>query len=290
MDTEKCKVLLDVLKDGNIRHCAARLDYTPSGVSRMISSLEDEVGFSLLIRSKQGVAPTQACKDILPYIQQIVASARALNEAAANIRGLSCGSVRIGIAYPEYYDKLMRAIMQFHEYSPGVQFSVYEGLSTELADALLAGEFDVVFITKREGDFEWHTLARNKQMAIVSEKHELARAKKYPIKRLEQDPYIAISPGKHSDNDTMFKQFGVFPNIVAGVDNDEARYEMVAANLGVALTNSVNIKTLRKDVIALPLDPSVEFEIGIAISKTPTPAAQAFISYALANLDVRYNN
>lgn len=48
MDTEKCRALLAVLEAGSLSAAAEKLDYTPSGLSRMMAALEQELGFPLL--------------------------------------------------------------------------------------------------------------------------------------------------------------------------------------------------------------------------------------------------
>lgn len=63
MDTEKCKTLLCILESGSISCAAEKLGYTPSGVSRMIASMEQDAGFPLLIRSRRGIVPTAECKN-----------------------------------------------------------------------------------------------------------------------------------------------------------------------------------------------------------------------------------
>ena len=60
MDTEKCRALLAVLEAGSLSAAAEKLDYTPSGLSRMMAALEQELGFPLLSRSHSGVQPTPA--------------------------------------------------------------------------------------------------------------------------------------------------------------------------------------------------------------------------------------
>lgn len=43
MDTEKCAALLCALEEGTLARAADRLGYTPSGISRMIAALEEDV-------------------------------------------------------------------------------------------------------------------------------------------------------------------------------------------------------------------------------------------------------
>ena len=52
MDTAKCAALLLAVELGSLSAAAERLGYTVSGMSRMILSLEDELGFRLLNRSR----------------------------------------------------------------------------------------------------------------------------------------------------------------------------------------------------------------------------------------------
>lgn len=65
MDTAKCAALLLAVELGSLSAAAERLGYTVSGMSRMILSLEDELGFRLLNRSRAGVEPTRECALLL---------------------------------------------------------------------------------------------------------------------------------------------------------------------------------------------------------------------------------
>ena len=65
MDTTKIKILLMAIDKGNITAAAEDLGYTASGASRAIQSLEQEIGFPLLERSRIGVSATQECRKIL---------------------------------------------------------------------------------------------------------------------------------------------------------------------------------------------------------------------------------
>ena len=71
MDTEKCRALLAVLEAGSLSAAAEKLDYTPSGLSRMMAALEQELGFPLLSRSHSGVQPTRACRTLLPTLREL---------------------------------------------------------------------------------------------------------------------------------------------------------------------------------------------------------------------------
>ncbi|MBP1557568.1 MAG: LysR family transcriptional regulator, partial [Oscillospiraceae bacterium] len=65
MDLEKYKALLTAIDEGSLSAAAKKLDYTPSGISRMITALEEENGFRLLKRKHEGVIPTEECNLML---------------------------------------------------------------------------------------------------------------------------------------------------------------------------------------------------------------------------------
>lgn len=45
MDSEKCRILLSVIKNGSMSAAAEELNYTQSGISRAIEAMEKSPGF-----------------------------------------------------------------------------------------------------------------------------------------------------------------------------------------------------------------------------------------------------
>ena len=56
MDTEKCRILLSILKNGSMSAAAEELGYTPSGISRAVEAMETAAGFPILRRGRKGVS------------------------------------------------------------------------------------------------------------------------------------------------------------------------------------------------------------------------------------------
>lgn len=72
MDTEKINLLLTAISSGSLSAAAEKLDYTPSGISRSVAAMEDEIGFPLLLRSRNGVQPTKECLKLLPSFEELL--------------------------------------------------------------------------------------------------------------------------------------------------------------------------------------------------------------------------
>ena len=50
MNVEKWRILVNAVDSGSMAAVAAQTNYTTSGVSRIITTLEEEIGFPLLVR------------------------------------------------------------------------------------------------------------------------------------------------------------------------------------------------------------------------------------------------
>jgi molybdenum-dependent DNA-binding transcriptional regulator ModE len=71
MSASKYQVLLRVVELGSVTRAAEELGYTQSGVSHIISGLENELQLVLLHRSRTGVTLTDAGKRLLPQHRRI---------------------------------------------------------------------------------------------------------------------------------------------------------------------------------------------------------------------------
>lgn len=95
MDIKKFKLFADVAETGNFTKSGDRLGYTQSGVSHILKSLEEEMGFPLFVRSNQGVKLTKNAQKILPLVRPILAMYESLEQTVNEIHGVESGSLTI---------------------------------------------------------------------------------------------------------------------------------------------------------------------------------------------------
>ena len=288
MDTEKCAALLCALEEGTLARAAEKLGYTPSGISRMVAALEEDVGFPLLHRSRGGVSATAECKALLPALRQMVYQAECCRQTAAALRGLEQGGITVGANYRFYARQLAHLMARFRERHPGIVFQTIEGTSTTLAAALREHRADLCIISRREGPHQWLPLRRDQLMVMLSPEHPLAAERAVPIRRLETESYIEIYPGRETDNSRILEENGVCPgNRFAGVEDDFSAMAMVEAGLGISLVNGLIAETLNGSVVFRPLEPAQYVEVGIATppAETMSPAARRFLDFARKNIE-----
>ena len=280
MDTEKCRALLYNIEMGSLSAAAEKLGYTPSGISRMMASLETETGFPLLVRSRSGVTPTQECTKLLPLFRALCNYGNQLEQTASEIRGLESGVVTVGISSSGYYRWLSQVIADFCRIYPKIEVQVLDGISSELTVARDEHRADLCLISRREGNFQWLPLDTEEMVAWVPEGHPLAGAKAFPLAQFSRDPYIDISHTSDTDCSLLLDRNGITPNVRFTANDSYAAYLMVEAGLGISLNQSMVSLDWTGRVAIKPLDPPQPVEIGLAIPETLAPAARRFADFA----------
>lgn len=283
MDTEKITALLCALEQGSLSAAAEQLGYTPSGMSRMMASLEGELGFPLLIRSREGLRPTRECQRLLPHFRDLAAEAERSVHIAASLRGVDSGDVYVGTPYPAFFQKLSRLMAAFSHAYPNVHIGLLEGMSTELAQRVERREADFCIISRRSGDFDWIPLLEDPMVALVAEDHPLASRKSLTPDDLAREPFIQLHPGVDTDCSRYLARCGIAPNVRFSCRDTYAVYHMVEAGLGVTVDNEIFASRFQNGTVRmLPLDPPEIIEIGIAVPRQEqrSPAAAKFLALA----------
>ena len=83
MDDGKLRALLTAVDCGSFSKAAAQLGYTQSAMTHLVNKLEAEIGCTLLERDSQGIRLTDAGRQLLPYIQNVVCACDTLLQEAA---------------------------------------------------------------------------------------------------------------------------------------------------------------------------------------------------------------
>ena len=282
MDTEKITALLKALETGSLSAAAENLGYTPSGISRMMASLEAETGFPLLIRARDGVRPTRECEALLPHFKELTEEARRTEQVAESLRGIESGEVSVGTPYPAYFETLSRLMADFSRRYPGIRLGLLEGMSTELAGKVERREADFCIISRREGEFDWRPLLEDPLVCLVAADHPLADRGFVTPEDLRREPFIMLHPQVETDCSRYLAEVGVEPGVRFSCRDTYAVYHMVEAGLGITVDNHIFAARARSRVKILPLRPEKRIPIGIASPPKDrlSPAAARFLEMA----------
>ena len=282
MDTEKCKVLLDILSSGSISASARRLGYTVGGVSRMMAALEAETGFPLLIRGRNGIKPTKECSALIPVMRELTGAADKYRQMCAEMQGFATGSVTIGVCYDAYYGWLAGLIGGFTKKYPAIQINtVYDIASTKMLSQLNDNSVDICLISRRDGVKNWLSIHSDELMAVIPAENALAKHDRLPLAALENVPFVEISPGSDTDNSRMLSKYGIHPDVRFTCSSINATFVMVSAGLGITLSNALFAQSAPENLHFIPLDPPQYIDVGIAMhdENEMSPAVKRFVKY-----------
>ena len=155
MDAAKCEIFLRALDRGSLSRAAEELGYTPSGISRSIAALEDELGFSLLVRSRAGVVPTENGQRMIPLFRQFLYWNEQCQQVSAEIRGIDKGTITIGANYSPSYHWLPGILARFEEEHPNIHVQILEGCGRDLHNFLEERRVDFCISAYQKGPWDW---------------------------------------------------------------------------------------------------------------------------------------
>ena len=158
MDASKCQAVLVASETGSFSAAAEQLNYTQSGITRMISSLEEELDFPIFIRNKKGVRLTENGQLMLPYFREIVDANQVAVEVSEEIKGLVRGSITIGCYFSVssmwkelYRDPLVAWLPKNHPKAEQKTYKIKDLETEDFIHTLPGQDTDQDRLIKQEG-------------------------------------------------------------------------------------------------------------------------------------------
>ena len=284
MESEKCRALLCAIDKGSITSAAEAMGYTISGISRMMASLENEIGFPLLRRGREGVTPTRECLRLLPAMRELVAQAEQCRQTAGELRGLVSGTIAIATFSSVATHWLPNMICRFQKDFPNIDFEVLMGDYPEIEQWILQGRADYGFLhLPVRADLETVCLEEDELMVVLPPEHPLAQLEQVPIEALREVPFILLDKAGNRDRDIMqvFERSGVVPQVRFSTLDDYAVMSMVEHGLGVSILPQLILKRIPYHIALRSLAQPAYRKIGLAmrVGDTLSPAAKRFLEY-----------
>lgn len=287
METSRCKAFVAAVSEGSLTAAADKLGYTPSGVSQLVSALEDDLGLILLERAKKGVNLTEEGERMLPVIRRFLESETNVYETASDIKGLTVGDLSLA-SFPSIATFwLPEVISRFQDEYPGIRIRIMEGITQEINEWLEDGTADLGFMAYNEPmEHDWIPLREDRMVAVLNKIHPLAKNKSYPLARCGEEDFIMPALGHDLDVETLLKENNIEPKIKFTTMENPVLLSMIMNGLGMSIMNEL-CTTLWKDKLAImPLDPpeSVTFGVASARGRHMSPAAEKFLEFAVRML------
>ncbi|PGY98949.1 LysR family transcriptional regulator [Bacillus cereus] len=280
MTITQLQVLIKTVELGSFTKAAGVLNMTQPAVSHAISSIESELGVTILIRDKRkGLIVTDVGNRILVHIREILNGVEKIEQEVAMEKGHEVGTIRIG-SFPSasaYF--LPKMINIFREKYPKLQLVLCEGALKEVEDWLLSRVIDIGIVILPNKDMEIVPVTKGKMVVVLREDHPLCKKRSIMINDLENEPIILFKGGYEPPIIDMFKQANVSLRVEYAVSTVTTSLNMIQEGLGIAILAELSLTNLPKNVQTRELEPKVWREIALAVPslKEASLAVQLFI-------------
>lgn len=282
MNINDYEVFIAVTETANITLAAEKLGYTQSGVSHIIAKLENEFGFPLFMRSKQGVKLTRDGEKMLFAIRDVVKSEELLKQTADEIKGLRSGKIRIGAFSSVAIHWLPEIIKEFSETYPNIEIETEIGTYKTIEDMLLQEKIDCGFMTgDTTTELDFIPLKTDRLLALLPPGHKLSSLPALPLPLTAELDFIIPGEGANYDIGRIFKHAGIRPNVRFNVSDDYAAIAMVNKGLGITIMPELILAGVREIPSVMELDPCCVRTIGLAVRRNiaVSPACRAFMEF-----------
>jgi DNA-binding transcriptional LysR family regulator len=297
MELKQLRVLQAVGELGSFSAAADRLDYTQPAVSKIVATLERQLGTTLVDRGIRPLRLTEAGSALTQRaaaaFEQIAAGELEV-EAIAN---LSAGSLRVGTFSSAGAAIVVDALRAFRKSHPDVDFSITEiGMPSALTRSLRRGDLDlgVSFDYPEIGDTFGDDLALVHLLddpfdVVVHRGHRLERERTIRFADLSGENWMLGDFGADSPSfrmiDRRCRDAGFDPKVVYRINDCQMAQALVAAGEGVALLPRLMLRPAHPGVAIRPLaaDPPMRRVSALRLAtRYLTPATERFLELLVA--------
>ena len=217
MNQRQIESFLAVAETGNFTRAAERLYISQPAVSKQVLSLEEELGFLLLIREyHKDVQLTEAGKLYYDFFHKVMEEYKTVYEQAQQYRKKVRGTVRLGILTGwKIQDKLQNILEQMKQNYPEIEVWMSFADLEPLRKAAESGKLDLIFTIRDsvkvakadcECPFYWVKLAEMKRVLFYAEEL-FEKIQKQSVNKMEDSVYKVVgddfSKTENKDNRTV---------------------------------------------------------------------------------------
>lgn len=198
MELRQLRYFREVVRLGNFRRAADRLNITQPALSKSIRSLETELGVQLLERGALGIAPTDYGAILLDCADSVSMNIDRAAEEILSLSGRGGGTVRVGGMTTLMRWLIPSAVRRMMEIDPSAQIITSIALLDDIVAQLEKGEIDLGLCTllpgMRSEELASEKLLVDQVCIVVDADHPLVGQGSLTLQDLT--PYRWVLPGE----------------------------------------------------------------------------------------------
>ncbi|HEY4826903.1 MAG TPA: LysR family transcriptional regulator [Solirubrobacteraceae bacterium] len=287
MELRQLRYLVALADEQHFTRAAAREHIAQPALSQQIRRLEQEVGLSLVERTTRRVTVTEAGKALVARARRILAEVDAATAEMQAFTGVRTGHVTVGTMHTMGPVDVSLALAVFHQRHPGVELTVREQSSEELAEMLRDDVVDLAFLSVTERmeshGLGLHQLVSEELVVVLPIDHALAGHDEVRMADLAGEQFISYREGARLRELLVFagRTAGFEPEVQLESNESERIRRLVARHMGVAILPRSDAERPDAEVTSATLiEPSLTRDITLACreGRRLAPAAAEFLA------------
>ena len=249
LDLTLMRSLLAVAEHGAITPAAVALHLTQPTLSRRIQQLEDELGTSLLLRSRKGVSLTEMGRLVVQEARVLVERWERMQDNLRAHENLDVGLVRVGGGATAVSFLLPEAIADFQRSHPGVRFVVKEAGSREVEADVVGEQLELGIVTlpihpQWAGEVDVVPLASDHIVAVAATGHPLLSVRRVGVAQLSGQSVVGFEAGSAIRQliDIALREAGVQMNVLMELRSIPAILQMVLSTRSLAFVSRLSLR------------------------------------------------
>lgn len=282
MNIQKYMAFVKAVEYGSFTRAAEALNYTQSGISRMINDLESEWGILLFERGRGGITLTSDGLKLFPQLQRVCYEHETLMIQIEDLHDIQSGIIRIGTFSSVATHWLPNIIKFFKKDYPNIDFELLLGDYTEIESWIIEGRVDFGFLRlPTKAKMETIFVEQDRLLVVIPQDHPCVNCDKFPINELLNSPFMLLEKGAKAEISEIFEQHQISPQISFTTWDDYAIMSMVENGLGISILPELILQRIPYQIIAKELEVPAFRNIGIAMreQKSLSLAAKEFLEY-----------
>ncbi|MCP3715974.1 MULTISPECIES: LysR substrate-binding domain-containing protein [Paraburkholderia] len=264
MNLKHVEAFRAVMVSGSMTAAAKALYTSQPNVSRLIGQLERETGLTLFQRVGIRLIPTSEGNAFFREVERAYVGLQGLSTAAAQIRNLGSGRLRIAAMPSAGLTLVPHAIDKFRRLYPGVTVSLHVNTSGTV-NHWTGSQFcdlGVAVYISEASNCEVELLSKVSAVCVMPASHPLAKKAMIRPADLEGESFISLchGDGTRTQMDEVFQRAGVERVLAIEAQYTAICCEMVRCGMGVTLAHPIVARDFAGPDIAIrPFSPAVLF-------------------------------
>lgn len=274
----------------NFSKTAERMYITQPAFSRMIESLENELGCQLIIRDRVNPKLTASGEKVLRHMERMYAEYEALIDTTRN-QDSNSSEITIGVMEAGLTDQVRDMLKRYSAEYPAIRVSFREVAEIEVFEQIQAGKIDCAIVAHFPAMYHDRMTGRIIQQAricaVVNKADPLADHSELHVKDLKDGSFIIVDNDKselgYNSIMSLCLASGYSPRITRRENSITTALSAVDLNYGcMILTDSLR-HLAGSDTVFIPLADAEPGAIWVVYSSSNTSPAIADLENLLDN-------